>query len=187
MNRSFFARSPETVAEELLGRHLVHDTGVELRGRIVETEAYRGPDDPASHASSGKTQRNAPMFEEAGTAYVYISYGIHHMLNVVTGWDGDPSAVLIRAVEPVAGVEVMREHRGVDDDRGLCSGPGKLCQAFNITKEHNRVDMTEGHLRLETGEQVSADEVVQDTRIGVSGGEDLELRFYEAGNGYISR
>ncbi|MFB6294506.1 MAG: DNA-3-methyladenine glycosylase [Candidatus Nanohaloarchaea archaeon] len=187
MNQSFFARSPETVAQALLGDHLVHDTGVELRGRIVETEAYHGPSDPASHASSGRTERNAPMFGDPGTAYVYISYGIHHMLNIVTGETGDPSAVLVRAVEPLDGVEQMRARRGVDAREGLCSGPGKLCEAFDITKAHNEVDTTQGHLRIEEGDSVRQDSIVEDTRIGVSGGEDLELRFYEDGNGHVSR
>ncbi|MDY6770249.1 MAG: DNA-3-methyladenine glycosylase [Candidatus Nanohaloarchaea archaeon] len=187
LDTAFFARDPETVARDLLGRHLVHGEAAELRGRIVETEAYHGPDDPASHASSGKTQRNAPMFEEPGKAYIYVSYGIHHMLNVVTGAAGDPSVVLVRAVKPLAGTGRMRERRGVDAGEALCSGPGKLCEAFGITTEHNRVDLTGGALRIEDGKAVEADDTCVDTRIGVSGGEDLELRFYEDGSDYVSR
>ncbi|MDY6769209.1 MAG: DNA-3-methyladenine glycosylase [Candidatus Nanohaloarchaea archaeon] len=185
MDRQFFARDPVTVAKELLGCDLVHEAGEQLRGRIVETEAYHGPDDPASHASSGRTERNAPMFGEPGRVYVYISYGIHHMLNVVTQEEGDPSAVLVRAVEPVQGVDRMRANRGVEEEQALCSGPGKLCEAFGITKDHNRVDLTSGRLRLEGGE--TPDTIAVDTRIGVSGGEDLELRFYEEENRFVSR
>ncbi|MDY6766535.1 MAG: DNA-3-methyladenine glycosylase [Candidatus Nanohaloarchaea archaeon] len=187
MNTQFFARDPDTVARDLLGRDLVHDTGIELCGRIVETEAYRGPDDPASHASGGRTDRNAPMFGEPGRAYIYISYGIHHMLNVVTGGTGSPSAVLLRAVEPLEGVERMQANRGVDARAELCSGPGKLCEAFGITKEHNKVDLTAGHLRIEEGEQVPPERTVEDTRIGVSGGEDLKLRFFVGDSRFVSR
>ncbi|MFB6265791.1 MAG: DNA-3-methyladenine glycosylase [Candidatus Nanohaloarchaea archaeon] len=185
MNQDFFSRNPGTVAKKLLGRELVHETLQELRGRIVETEAYRGPSDPASHASTGKTDRNQPMFGRPGTAYVYVSYGIHNMLNVVTGEEGEPSAVLVRAVEPVEGVERMRENRGVEEEQALCSGPGKLTDAFEVSMEHNRTDLTEGGLRIEEGEE--AEEVVKDTRIGVSGGEGLELRFYVEGCRFVSR
>ncbi|MDY6776973.1 MAG: DNA-3-methyladenine glycosylase [Candidatus Nanohaloarchaea archaeon] len=187
MNRGFFEREPSTVARELLGRHLVHQLSGELRGRIVETEAYRGPSDPASHASTGKTERNAPMFGQPGTAYVYVSYGIHNMLNVVTGEEGEPSAVLVRAVEPVEGVERMRENRGLDDEEELCSGPGKLCEAFQISTESNREDLLEGDLRIEDGDTVEDGKVGVDTRIGVSGGEDLELRFHDDGSDHVSR
>ncbi|MDY6773919.1 MAG: DNA-3-methyladenine glycosylase, partial [Candidatus Nanohaloarchaea archaeon] len=162
LNREFVARDPETVARELLGHELMRDVeGETLRGRIVETEAYHGPSDPASHASSGRTERNEPMFGEPGRAYVYVSYGLHAMLNVVTGEEGEPSAVLIRAVEPLEGLEKMRENRGLEDKQALCSGPGKLTEAFEVSMEHNRTDLTEGDLRIEEGEAV--EEVVEDT------------------------
>ncbi|MCJ7479294.1 MAG: DNA-3-methyladenine glycosylase [Candidatus Nanohaloarchaeota archaeon QJJ-7] len=184
MRRAFFSRGPETVARELLGHRLVYETGERLSGRVVETEAYHGPDDPASHASGGKTERNSPMFEKPGTAYIYVSYGIHRMLNVVTGEAGEPSAVLIRAVEPLEGIERMKENRGVERQE-LCNGPGKLTEAFRISEEHNRTDLTGGDLRIGEGEEV--EDVVEDTRIGVSGGEDMELRFYVKGNRFVSR
>ncbi|MFB6077329.1 MAG: DNA-3-methyladenine glycosylase, partial [Candidatus Nanohaloarchaea archaeon] len=166
MERQFFGRPPGTVAPDLLGHDLVHG---EMRGRIVETEAYRGADDPASHAANGRTARNAPMFGEPGTAYVYVAYGIHTMLNVVTGEAGEPSAVLIRAVEPGDGVDRMRENRDADDLTELCSGPGKLCEAFDISTADNGSDLLDGDLRIAPGGGIDDGAVVVDTRIGVSG------------------
>ncbi|MCJ7450443.1 MAG: DNA-3-methyladenine glycosylase [Candidatus Nanohaloarchaeota archaeon QJJ-9] len=187
LKRKFFKRDSEKVAKELLGNNLVKkNTG--MKGRIVETEAYYGDHDvkdPASHAFSGKTDRNKVMFGEAGQAYVYICYGIHHMLNITTGEKGKPGAVLIRAIEPLKGQNSMEENRGVKGEEKLCNGPGKLCEAFNITKEQNGEDLTEGNLRIEHGEEV--EEIVETTRIGVSQGEDLELRFYEKGSRFVSK
>lgn len=189
MDRSFYARAAEPVAKDLLGCHLVHDhDGVTYRGRIVETEAYYGDDDvcdPASHAFTGETARNQVMFGPAGQSYVYVCYGIHNMLNVVTGDDGEPGAVLLRAVEPVDGIDAMHDARGVSTETALCSGPGKLCEAFSVTTEHNDVDLTGGDLRIESGER--DDRIVTTTRIGLSKGEDLPFRFYEAGNPHVSR
>lgn len=170
MDRAFYARDPEEVARALLGAHLAHG---DRRGRIVETEAYRGADDPASHAATGRTARNAPMFGPPGNSYVYISYGIHAMLNVVTGTEGAPSAVLIRAAEPLEGVEALRAARGVDDDTELCSGPGKLTEAFGIEKRHDDVDLTRGDPRIEAGE--AGGEISRSPRIGVDS--DAPLRF----------
>lgn len=185
MDTQFVARPADAVAPDLLGCHLVHEAGDMLRGRIVEAEAY-GPDDPASHAASGRTEWNAPMFGEPGTAYVYLAYGLHTLLNVVTGEDGVPSAVLIRAVEPLEGVEAMRERRGVDDGRELCSGPGKVCEAFGVMREQNAVDMTAGRLRIERQEALPAEDLATDTRIGISAGTEREHRFYEHGNPHVS-
>lgn len=185
MDNDFFARDPKTVARELIGCELIHNRSTELIGYIVETEAYYGFDDPASHAFSGKTERNEPMFKKAGKAYVYISYGIHNMLNVVTGKRGEPSAVLLRAVKPIKGLANMKENRGIDDEKELCSGPGKVTEAFGITKDHNMVDLIDSELRIE--ERSFEGEIARDTRIGISKGEKLKLRFYEKGNTYVSR
>lgn len=205
MDRSFYTQDSATVAAELLGCTLVHgdcsgrtesvDRGgnnhlatEKLVGRIVETEAYYGDHDvkdPASHAFAGETERNQVMFGPAGRSYVYICYGIHHMLNVTTGEEGVPGAVLIRAVAPREGIDTMRGRRGVDDKAELCSGPGKLCEAFGITKDHNDIDLTTGHLRIEHGDTPS--NVVRTTRIGISEGQELELRFYDADSRHVSQ
>lgn len=189
MDQEFFARDPATVARQLLGCHLVHETdGAVLRGRIVETEAYYGNqdvEDPASHAFNGKTDRNRVMFGPAGQSYVYICYGIHTMLNVTTGDDGVPGAVLLRAVEPLDGLDRMQDSRGTDDARNLCNGPGKICEAFFITQDHNDIPLTAGDLRIE--QNATPDGIVQTTRIGITQGRDLELRFYEDGNLHVSR
>lgn len=187
MDRDFFARDTAEVAKDLLGCYLVHEIGgTELRGRIVETEAYYGDhvEDPASHAQNGRTDRNEPMFERPGRAYVYVCYGIHHMLNVTTEVEGKAGAVLLRAVEPLEGLEVMRENRGVEGREELCNGPGKLCQAFDIDKSHNQEDLIEGHLRIDKGSL--SGEIVSSSRIGITGGEDLDLRFHVKDNSFVS-
>ncbi|MFB6207832.1 MAG: DNA-3-methyladenine glycosylase [Candidatus Nanohaloarchaea archaeon] len=186
MDRGFFERDSAEVAEELLGTRLVWESKG-LTGRIVETEAYYGDKDvkdPASHAFHGETDRNHVMFGPPGKTYVYICYGIHNMLNISVEEEGKPGAVLVRALEPLEGADTMFQNRGVDSREELCSGPGKLCQAYGITKEQNDMDVTEGDLRIEPGE---AGEIAKDTRIGISQGKDLELRFYESGNPHVSR
>lgn len=185
MNRDFFSRESATVAEALLGCELVHDRdGTLLRGRIVETEAYYGTDDPASHAFNGETARNQVMFGPAGQSYVYVCYGIHRMLNVVTGKDGVPGAVLIRAVEPMNGTTTMQSLRDTDERTALCDGPGKVCEAFDISTNDNDIDLTQGALRIDDG--TTPEHIVQTTRIGISQGTALELRFYEDGTPHVS-
>jgi DNA-3-methyladenine glycosylase len=183
IDTGFFRRDARDVAPDLIGCDLIHETGDRLRGRIVETEAYLGEDDPASHASGGQTSRNSTMYGPPGRSYVYICYGIHHMFNIVTGEDGDPQAVLVRAIEPLEGLDRMRQNRGLDDDRQLCDGPGKLCQAFEIENGHSDLEVTGGHLRVEDGD---GGPIEQTTRIGVSGGEDLAYRFLENDNQHVS-
>ncbi|MDY6789580.1 MAG: DNA-3-methyladenine glycosylase [Candidatus Nanohaloarchaea archaeon] len=187
METSFFARDTAEVAEDLLGCRLVKETGAEtLRGRIVEAEAYYGDhvEDPASHAQGGVTDRNKVMFEKPGRAYVYICYGIHTMFNITTEEEGRAGAVLIRALEPLEGLDRMREVRGNFEKSELCNGPGKLCQAFQIEKAHNREEITEGSLRVEEGDEPES--VVSSSRIGISQGEDLELRFHVEGSRFVS-
>lgn len=142
VDRSELVGDAPTVAPTLLGKTLVHGR---CAGRIIEVEAYTG-DDPASHSRSGPTARNASMFEREGTAYVYLSYGVHHCLNVVTGARGDGQAVLIRALEPLRGVGLMRRRRGPVAERlvssaVLCGGPGKLCQALAVDLAHDGSDL----------------------------------------------
>ncbi|MDY6777105.1 MAG: DNA-3-methyladenine glycosylase [Candidatus Nanohaloarchaea archaeon] len=184
MDRTFFQRDTATVAEDLLGNLLIQEHEGERRGRIVETEAYYGEDDPASHASKGRTERNSPMFGQAGRAYIYICYGIHHMFNITTDQKGEPGAVLIRAVEPLDGIDTMRDRRGIDTKEQLCNGPGKLCEAFDITEQHSGTDVTGGALRIE--EDSEPESIVESPRIGVSEGKERELRFYVNGSSFVS-
>ena len=171
------------VARRLLGSMIVSTVeDREASGVIVETEAYLGLDDPASHAhaSKGRTARNDAMFAARGTLYVYISYGIHHCINVVTGEEGDPAAVLIRALDPVAGRAVMAERRGRDTD--LCSGPGRLAQALGISMRHNYHDLALPPLRLVPGTPVEDAKTGSSGRIGVSRARDRQLRFFVKGH-----
>ena len=156
--------------------------GVETSGVIVETEAYFGPEDPASHAhaSRGRTPRNDAMFAGLGTLYVYISYGVHHCVNVVTGETGDPSAVLIRALEPSTGLDAMARRRGRESD--LCNGPGRLAQALGVTMRHNYHDLARPPIRLVKGTPVADPDVGSSGRIGVSRAADWPLRFFVRGH-----
>src|SRR5512137_855162 len=142
LSRGFFAQDTLTVARSLLGKRLVRRSGGQrLAGRIVETEAYIGGDDLGCHASVGRTARNDVMFGPAGHAYIYFTYGMHWMFNIVTDVDGFPAAVLIRALEPLAGRAVMERNRKGRTGFDLCSGPAKLAQALDITRALNGVDL----------------------------------------------
>lgn len=156
-----------------------------LEAEIVETEAYLGEEDPASHASSGKTERNTPMYEEVGKAYVYVSYGVHDMFNVVAHPEEGTGAVLIRAARPVKGIEEMKENRGGQDEEGLCDGPGKLCEALDIDKSDNKADLTGGDFRVEKGRKI--ENIGESSRIGISEGLEFEYRYFVEGSEYVSR
>ncbi|GMV08098.1 MAG: putative 3-methyladenine DNA glycosylase [Gemmatimonadota bacterium] len=178
----------EQAARALLGARLVSTVGgLRAAGVIVEAEAYGGPDDPASHAAtrSGRTVRNGPMFGPAGTAYVYRSYGVHWCVNVVTGREGEPEAVLLRGIEPLEGLEVMEARR--DGRHPLAAGPGRLCQALGIDGALNRHDLREAPLRLEAGWEVPDRSVRVSGRVGVGAAADLPLRFYVGGSVGVSR
>jgi DNA-3-methyladenine glycosylase len=178
----FFKQPTIDLAQALLGKYL----GVgDLRGKIVETEAYLYHDDPGCHASRGLTPRNAPMFGPAGRAYVYFIYGMYHCLNIVSGKTGEGEAVLIRALEPVIGIELMKKRRKTDKIENLCNGPGKLTQAFGITRKHNNASLLDGELRVYGSREKP--EIVSGKRIGLSAGQDLELRFFIKGNRFVSR
>jgi DNA-3-methyladenine glycosylase len=167
---------------DLLGCLLVHETPQGLAsGVVVETEAYR-PEDPACHAYKGPTMRNRNIFGGPGIAYVYVSYGIHHLLNAVCEGDGVGSAVLIRALRPVSGTELMQERRG--RARDLCNGPGRLTQALGILLKHNGQDLTDGSLTLALGEE--PEQIVATTRIGISRGTDLPWRYLVLGEKDVS-
>lgn len=188
--RSFYRQSTLDVARQLLGKHLVrkHEHGTTV-GRVVETEAYIGPEDKACHASRGRTPRTQIMFGDAGYAYVYLIYGFHHMLNIVTEAVDVPAAVLIRAVEPLRGVELMAKRRGTRERRNLASGPGKLCEAFAIDRTLNGNDLCGPALYLEDpGER--APQFLTTPRIGVDyAGEwtDKPWRFIIRDNEFVSR
>ncbi|MEG6512494.1 DNA-3-methyladenine glycosylase [Desulforamulus ruminis] len=182
----FYNRETTPVARELLGHLLVHHTaqGTTL-GKIVETEAYL-QGDPACHAAKKMTPRNRVMFGPPGRAYVYFTYGMHYCFNVVTNAEGVGEAVLIRALEPLEGLELMIKRRGRPKPEELCSGPARLVQAMGITKEHNQCNLTQGSLFIAPSQEPPPD-IVTTTRIGIKEGVDLPLRFYIQGNTFISR
>lgn len=190
--REFYARDTLLVARELLGQRLVRWlNGERLSGRIVEVEAYIGETDQACHASCGRTARNAVMYGPPGHAYVYFIYGMHHCLNVVTEREGFPAAVLIRALEPLEGVATMRRLRPGRPDRELTNGPAKLCQALDIDRTFNRIDLcAHGPLFIEAGTPVSEADVGTSPRVGVRGDEralTAPWRFFVRGNPFVSR
>ncbi len=177
------------MALDLLGCLLVHDDGEGMVvGRIVETEAYLSEDDPGCHAARGRTERNAPMFEGPGTIYVYQIYGVHYCVNLVTQPEGIAEAVLLRAIEPLAGIEIMQARRGNKRLEELASGPAKLTQALGIGLEHNRSNATRGDLFVARAPE-PVGEVHVTTRIGLprGRGDDLPLRFLLADCPWVSR
>lgn len=184
---SFYGRDTVLVARELLGKVLVHNSVEGLTaGIIAETEAYiQG--DPACHAYRGMTPRNRAMFGPPGRAYIYFTYGMHHCFNVVTAAPGVGEAVLIRALEPLEGIDIMRKRRGRERLRELCSGPARLVQAMGLEPGMYGHDLTVEPLVLINGAPVSEEEVAVTTRVGISSGADLPLRFYLKGNEYISK
>lgn len=192
LRRDFYRRSTLTVARELLGKRLVSVMGGQrLSGLIVEVEAYIGEGDAACHAARGRTPRNEAMYGPPGHAYVYFIYGMHHCLNVVTEEEGFPAAVLIRALEPLEGLEIMRRHRSGKPDRELTNGPAKLCQAMAIDRGFNGVDLCAGGvLFIEEGRIVAQEEIGASPRIGIKASEvarSVAWRFYLQGNDFVSR
>jgi DNA-3-methyladenine glycosylase len=181
LSREFFARSVHDVAPELIGATLLFDG---VGGRIVEVEAY-DREDPASHTYRGRTPRNATMFGPAGHAYVYRSYGIHWCLNLVCGGDDDAEAVLIRALEPTAGIDAQQKRRRVTAIRALCSGPGKLCQALAITGAHDGLALDAPPFLLT--ERTERPQISSGPRIGISQATDVSWRYVEMGSPFLSR
>ena len=181
LSKNFFARSVHEVAPELVGAMLLFDG---VGGPIVEVEAY-DHEDPAAHGYRGQTERNASMFGPPGHSYVYRSYGIHWCLNFVCSSPGSAEAVLIRALEPTQGVDRMRERRGRDDLRLLCAGPGRLCQALGITREHDGLPLDEPPFQL-LG-PASPPGLVTGPRIGITKAADQPWRYGLAGSKFLSR
>ncbi len=182
LSRDFFARSVHDVAPELIGGTLLVDG---VGGIVVEVEAYDATD-PASHGFRGRTARNGSMFGPAGHAYVYRSHGIHWCLNLVCGEEGVPEAVLVRALEPAAGVETMRARRRVGDDRLLCAGPGRLCQALGVTGAHDGLALDEAPFELRARGDRPVDLIVG-PRIGITRAAELPWRYGLRGSRYVSR
>lgn len=176
------------VAKDLIGKVLVRRKGKRVyAGIIVETEAYTGSTDAASHAYRGKTERNKYMFSEGGLAYVYFTYGNHHCINVVVEKEYISHAVLIRALEPVQGIEYMKKNRGTDNIYNLTSGPGKLTQAMEIDLRQNGADLRGDELFITEPIEKRKIKIVKSKRIGITKNADKLYRFYAADNPFVSR
>jgi DNA-3-methyladenine glycosylase len=181
LTRDFFARSVHEVAPALIGSTLLVDG---VGGRIVEVEAY-APDDAASHGYRGQTARNRAMFGPAGHAYVYRSYGMHWCLNLVCAGEGVPEAVLVRALEPTVGLDRMRARRGLESERLLCAGPGRLCQALGVADRHDGLPLDRPPFELRAAE--GALEVATGPRVGITRAAELPWRYGLAGSRFLSR
>ncbi|HTI43125.1 MAG TPA: DNA-3-methyladenine glycosylase [Vicinamibacterales bacterium] len=178
------------MAEDLLGKVLVHRTREGITaGIIVETEAYIGEDDPACHASFGRTERSEPLFGPPGFAYVYLNYGIHYLMNAVTEADGYPGAVLIRALQPLDGIELMQKRRAPDgreiDEHALCRGPGNLTKALGITIKHNRLDLATSKLTIDD-RGISVGQIATGPRIGIRVAIERPWRYWVEGHRSVS-
>ena len=186
--RKFYERPTLRVARDLLGKLIIHRPGPELlAGRIVETEAYLGVNDPAAHTARGRTERTRVIFGPPGHAYVYLCYGMYDCLNLVTEPDGAPGCVLIRALEPVAGLDGIRRRRPKAKRlRDLASGPGKLTMALGIGPEHYGADVTRGLLTVRAFRLPRDFETVTSRRVGISAAQELPYRFYIKDNEHVS-
>jgi DNA-3-methyladenine glycosylase len=198
LRREFFVRDPREVAPQLLGKLIVRKQGRRVvAGRIVEVEAYLGADDAAAHAAAGRTARNDVLFGAPGHAYVYFIYGVHHCLNISCMPEGDAGSVLIRALEPVAGLDEMAKARGLEDFqptsvsevRSLASGPGKLCQAMNITRPRdNGKDLVLPGSDLQVRDDgFRVAKIAVTPRIGITKAPEMPLRYVIAGNPFLSK
>lgn len=192
--RDFYERATLDVARDLIGKVLVHETGAgRVSGVIVETEAYIGEDDPACHAAPGRTARNAPLYGPPGIAYVYLNYGIHYLVNAVTEAEGWPAAVLVRALEPLEGIGLMRRRRARGTGRAaasfnepdLCRGPGNLTKSLGIDLRQNLKDLTASSLRIED-RRLAVGPVAWSPRIGITQAADRPWRCSVAGHPAVS-
>jgi DNA-3-methyladenine glycosylase len=197
--RSFFLQSTLQVAQKLLGKYFIRRIGKNLLiGKIVEVEAYRS-NDPASHSFHGKTDRNSVMFGEGGHLYVYFTYGMHFCANIATGKEGIGEAVLIRALEPITGIDIMTKNRSGSTKSlnlkslnhkiliNLTNGPAKLCQAFNISKKENGSDLTNSSIIIAQGERILSRSIERSSRIGINVGVEKKWRFFIKGNSWVSK
>jgi len=188
LQRSFYQEYTPTVAKRLLGKILVRRLrGRTLSGIIAEVEAYRGGDDPASHAYRGETRRNKVMFGEPGHAYVYFTYGFHYCLNVTTERVGVPGAVLIRALEPVGGVEMMMKNRDKRNLLELTNGPGKLTQALGVDDRLNGEDLVKSQRLFIAKWREAQFKIGETSRVGIDEGLELKWRYFVEGNKFVSK
>jgi DNA-3-methyladenine glycosylase len=189
LDRAFFKRPTLDVAPDLLGKIIVHKTdGQFVAGKIVETEAYLGNGDEAAHSARGRTQSTQVIFGPPGRAYVYLCYGMYECLNLIAEPDGQAGCVLIRALEPLAGIEQIEQRRPrAKRLRDLASGPGKLTLALGVTRARNGADVTRGELTVRELREPESFAIVQTTRIGISVGRDLPYRFYIKDNDFVSK
>jgi DNA-3-methyladenine glycosylase len=188
LKRAFYDRPTLQVAGDLLGKLFVHEEdGLITGGRLAEVEAYIGEDDPACHASCGKTPRNEIMYGKPGFLYVYFTYGNHYLANIVTEQEGFPAAVLIRALEPVLGIDIMKKRRNVEKLEAIASGPGKLAQALAITTEQKGLDLT-GSVVYILDDGKNAGNICCSKRIGIGeNGGDRLWRLYIESNAHVSK
>ncbi len=188
LKRSFYNRPTLDVAVDLLGKTLIYENdGVKLGGRLVELEAYIGEDDPACHAWRGKTARNTIMYGPAGFLYVYFTYGNHYMLNIVTEKKGFPAAVLIRGLEPLYGIDIMKRNRNTGKLTEIASGPGKLARALAVTTEQKGLDLTGNEIYV-IDDKISPGDIWHSSRIGIGeNGVDKLWRFYIKDNPHVSK
>ena len=188
LSKEFYERDPALVAKDLLGKILVRKLNSEiLSGKIVETEAYYGKNDPASKAYKGRKNFNEVMFMDVGKTFIYMVHG-NWLLNIVAHLKGGVGAVLIRAVEPLQGIEIMQKNKNAKDMRSLTNGPGKLTKAFAITKEFNRIDIAKKNRQLELiGGESKSFEISSSHRIGVKVDLPQKLRFFITGNNFVSK
>lgn len=187
LSAEWFLRNTEEVASELIGKILIREDadGMPIGGRIVETEAYLPESDQASHSFCGKTKRNAPMFEKGGTIYIFRSYGIHYCFNIVTEAEGIGAAVLLRALEPLHGIELMKQNRQTEDIFRLCKGPGNLTKAMGM-------EFADNFKSIESSNYAVFDDgykckIGVSQRIGISKSVELQLRYFEVGSKYVSK
>jgi DNA-3-methyladenine glycosylase len=193
LTRDFYERDTLTVAKELLGKVIVHETSEGLTmGKIVETEAYIGPEDKASHAYRNlRTSRTEVQFGPKGHAYIYLVYGMYYCLNATSGrLGGKPEAILVRALEPLGGIEIMLRRRDVSNVANLTNGPGRLCMAMGLTKKQNAADLCVSPLHIDVGEVVDEEDIAQSTRVNVDYADewrDRPWRFYVRNNKFVSK
>lgn len=188
LDKDFYRRDTALVARELVGKNLYKRINGEwVGGMIVETEAYLHEIDEASHSFRGMTKRNEAMYMDGGVSYVYFIYGNHFCFNIVTEIQGRGTAVLIRALEPLSGIETMQRNRGTEDLRKLCSGPGKLCQALGIAREDNAKDLCESDIMVTAGRLVEDKDIHTAGRVGIRLGRELELRYYLKKSAFVSK
>ena len=194
LNKKFYIRDVISVAKETLGKTFVRiENCKKLSGKIVEVEAYHGETDKSAHSYGGITGRNNIMFENGGLLYVYLIYGIYHCCNIVTGKQGEGDAILIRGIEPLSGIEKMALNRYGKKDISnsekinLSNGPGKICQAFNINKNQNGINLTGNEIYLLNNKRVKEENIISTKRIGIKKSKDLQWRFYIKNNQYVSK